>query len=88
MKLILFTQPNCGPCGVLKPRAEAAAKLLGLPLEVVDCTRNPALATRLQIRSTPTLLLLNGAVRQLYPASRYDGVPTAEELAAAARAAV
>lgn len=57
--LIEFWAPWCGPCRVMAPELERAAKRLEPQLRLVkiNIDENPAVAERFAVRSIPTLAL-------------------------------
>lgn len=56
-----FWAPWCGPCKTMAPQFEAAAALLEpkVRLAKVDTEAEPALGTRYNIRSIPTMVLMH-----------------------------
>ena len=59
--LVDFTAPWCAPCRVMAPvLAELAGEREDLRIVQVDVDREPAAATRYEILSMPTLVLLRG----------------------------
>ena len=57
-----FWAPWCGPCVAMAPQFEAAAKTLEpqVRLAKVDTEAEPSLGARFEIRSIPTMVLLEG----------------------------
>ena len=58
MRIIRFTASWCGPCQTMSKSLEEAK--LNLPIEVVDIDAHPELAMDFNIRSVPTLIMLDG----------------------------
>ena len=57
-KILRFTASWCQPCKGLEMNLSSAK--LDLPVEVIDIDEDEDLATQWQIRSVPTLLMLDG----------------------------
>ena len=76
--LVDFWAPWCGPCQAFAPTFKQAAQLLEprVRLAKINTEAYPALGTRLQVRSIPTLILFNGE-REL---SRVSGALPAQQL--------
>lgn len=55
-----FTAPWCAPCKMLAPVIQGLAQEFpGVTFETVDVDGNPDMAQHFNIRSVPTVLLLN-----------------------------
>ena len=78
--VIDFWAPWCGPCRAMAPQLERAASLRPeYRFAKVDVDQQPTVASRFQIRSIPTLVVINdGEVIGASP-----GVVGAEQLVAA-----
>jgi thioredoxin-like negative regulator of GroEL len=57
-KILRFTASWCQPCKGLEMNLNSAK--IDLPVEVIDIEKYADLATHWQIRSVPTLLMLDG----------------------------
>lgn len=57
--LVDFYSPTCGPCLMMGPQFEDAAKQLHpkVRLAKIDTTSDPAIASRYNVMSVPTLIL-------------------------------
>ncbi len=62
MKLLYFGAEWCGVCHAKRPVAEEVARVMGLPIEVldVDAEEGRAQAEARRIRGVPTLALVDG----------------------------
>ncbi|MCA1840255.1 MAG: thioredoxin family protein [Actinomycetota bacterium] len=58
--LVEFTSPYCYECKEALPLLKAAAKVYDAPLTVIDAKLRPDLANKYSIRSTPTILVVDG----------------------------
>lgn len=61
-KLIKFSTQTCSPCRQIKPIFDKVRSSSNIMFEEVDCTENTELAKSLNIRSVPTLVLLEDGV--------------------------
>ena len=73
MKILRFTASWCQPCKALAKNLEAAN--LDIPIEVVDIDVHDDLAIEYNIRSVPTLVLLDGKEK-----SRLVGLQTPQKI--------
>jgi thioredoxin 2 len=53
-KIVKFYTPTCGPCKLLEPHLNAAARR-GVEIERVDLTADPAKGNEAHVTSVPTL---------------------------------
>jgi thiol-disulfide isomerase/thioredoxin len=58
--LVEFTSPYCHECQVAYPRLQAASAAHDAPLAVINAKDRPDLAVKYAIRTTPTILVVNG----------------------------
>lgn len=57
-KILRFTASWCQPCKGLEMNLNSAK--IDIPIEVIDIDEDEDLATQWQVRSVPTLLMLDG----------------------------
>lgn len=81
--LVDFYSPTCGPCLMMGPQFEEAARLLHpqVRLAKVDTSAELGIAGRYGIQSVPTLILFKGGVE----AARQPGAMNAGDIATWAR---
>lgn len=84
--LVEFTSPFCHECQVALPLLQAASRVHDAPLAVIDAKERPDLTAKYEIRTTPTILVVDrkGKVTTGWfnSPSEYD-LTSALELAAA-----
>jgi thiol-disulfide isomerase/thioredoxin len=63
--LVTFSGPYCLECEEVLPRLQAASAAHDVPLQVIDIKESPHLATKYDVRLTPTTFVvgLDGQVR-------------------------
>jgi thioredoxin 2 len=78
--LVDFYSPSCGPCLMMVPQFEAAAKALhpAVRLAKIDTSQEQAVAARFGIRAVPTLILFR-AGREI---ARQPGAMNARDIEA------
>ncbi|KTD53014.1 thioredoxin TrxC [Legionella quateirensis] len=76
--LVDFWAEWCGPCKMMAPYFEAAAKLLepGVRFIKINTESQQALAARYQIQSIPTLMIFSHGQEQ----ARHSGVMSAQDI--------
>jgi thioredoxin 1 len=64
--LIDFSAQWCGPCKAMKPVLEKLKARLGEQIKIIkiDVDDNPEIATQLEIRSVPTLMIYQNGERK------------------------
>ena len=82
-KVILFTTPYCQPCKAFKPIFAAVDKEFPeIEFEVLDATQARTTAANYQVRSVPTLIVLEDGeiiAKKLEPSTREDILEALEE---------
>lgn len=61
--LVEFTSPYCYECQVAFPLLQAASSTHNAPLAVIDAKDRPDLTAKYAIRTTPTILVVDGRGR-------------------------
>ena len=66
--LLFFTGPDCSACKMFEPNLQRVANERSNKLKIikVDCSEDPNLASRYNVRSLPTLILFSKAVLMNY----------------------
>jgi len=76
LRVLCFFQPGCMGCMEQEPINAEVGKKLGIAIEEIDATKNPAYIKEYQLTATPTILVLvEGAVKE-----RFEGVVHPEQL--------
>lgn len=86
MKLLFFSSAFCDPC--IQTRsvlAQASALVPALVIAELDVARDVEEAERAGIRSTPTIVVLDGADAEVF---RAEGAPTIQQVLTALALAV
>lgn len=86
MKLLFFSSAFCDPC--IQTRSVLSRVTELVPSAVIaelDVARHPAEAERAGIRSTPTVIVLDGADVEVF---RAEGAPTLDQVLVALAKAV
>jgi thiol-disulfide isomerase/thioredoxin len=76
--LVEFTSPYCYECQVAFPLLQAASAAHDAPLAVIDAKDRPDLAAKYAIRTTPTILVVDG--RGKVTSGWLDTSPSADDL--------
>jgi thioredoxin 1 len=70
LRVLCFFQPGCMGCMEQEPINAEVGKKLGLTIEEIDATKNPAYIGEYQLKATPTILVIaDGLVKE-----RFEGV--------------
>jgi len=86
VKLLFFSSAFCDPCVQTRAVLEQVARLVpAAAIAELDAARDSAEAERASIRSTPTVVVLDGADREVF---RAEGVPTVNQVLVALAKAV
>lgn len=86
MKLLFFSSAFCDPCVQTRAVLEQVGRLVpAAAIAELDAARDSAEAERAGIRSTPTVVVLDGADREVF---RAEGVPTVNQVLVALAKAV
>lgn len=59
MKVLKFMAPWCGPCQGLSMVIKGAGDKITVPVEEVNIDENVFMATNFQVRSVPTMILVD-----------------------------
>ena len=86
MKLLFFSSAFCDPCVQTRAVLEQVVRLVpAAAIAELDAARDSAEAERAGIRSTPTVVVLDAANREVF---RAEGVPTVNQVLVALAKAV
>ena len=86
MKLLFFSSAFCDPCVQTRAVLEQVGRLVpAAAIAELDAARDSAEAERAGIRTTPTVVVLDGADREVF---RAEGVPTVNQVLVALAKAV
>lgn len=76
--LVQFTSPYCYECQVGYPLLQAASETYNAPLAVIDAKERPDLTAKYAIRTTPTILVVDG--KGNVTSGWLDATPSHEDL--------
>lgn len=63
MQIYYFSTSTCGPCKMFKPVVQEVQRELGVHINYIDATLNPALTEQYNISAVPTIIVeRNGKV--------------------------
>ena len=60
VKIIYISMQTCGVCHAVKPRVKELAKEYKIPVEEIDATLHPEVASRYEVLTVPAILLMVG----------------------------
>lgn len=60
VKIIYISMQTCGVCHAVKPRVKELAKEYKIPVEEIDATLHPEVASRYEVLTVPAVLLMVG----------------------------
>ena len=60
VKIIYISMQTCGVCHAVKPRVKELAKEYKVPVEEIDATLHPEVASRYEVLTVPAILLMVG----------------------------
>ena len=60
VKIIYISTTTCGVCHAIKPRVQELAKEYKIPVEEIDATLHPEVASRYEVLTVPAVLLMVG----------------------------
>jgi thioredoxin 1 len=76
LHVLCFFQPGCMGCMEQEPINVEVGKKLGIRIEEIDATKNPAYIEEYQLKATPTIIVIvEGLVKE-----RFEGVVHMEQL--------
>jgi thioredoxin 1 len=76
LRVLCFFQPGCMGGMEQEPINAEVGKKLGIRIEEIDATKNPAYIKEYQLKATPTIIILvDGVVKE-----RFEGVVHPEQL--------
>ena len=58
VKIIYISMQTCGVCHAVKPRVKELAKEYKIPVEEIDATLHPEVASRYEVLTVPAVLLM------------------------------
>ena len=60
VRIIYISMQTCGVCHAVKPRVKELAKEYKIPVEEIDATLHPEVASRYEVLTVPAVLLMVG----------------------------